>query len=230
MAELRSQFPTLRKALQYDLQILKSQNRDLQRQALRLRTQAARQRSRDFRKRLKETLRRAEQQGTIPESELAELLSDAESVLRELVGILNSDPTPKNIELVLSELEIPMLLSDDSEGGASGDAWRAVDRASGKIVKRNEKVFRQNPSEGNFDKMLQAKAMAQHIGSTREDKPANWRPANTTHVVASGDTLAKISERYYRSPGFWDIIYLENYGWIGDDVRSLRIGTELRIP
>jgi nucleoid-associated protein YgaU len=210
--------------------MLEAQNRDLRRQALRLRTRAARQRSRDFRKRLKEALKSAEQQGTIPESELAELLSDAESVLRERVGILNSDPTPKNIEPVLSELEILMLLSDDTEGGASGDAWRAVHRASGKIVERNEKVFRQNPNEANFDKMLQAKTMAQHIGTTREDKPANWRPANTAHVVESGDTLAKISERFYRSPAFWDIIYLENYSLIGDNVRSLRIGTELKIP
>ncbi len=228
--ELRSRFPTLPKALQHDVQMLKSQTRDLQRQALHVRTHAAQQASHDFKKRLEEALKRAEQHGTMPESELATLRSDGETVLKQFVGILDSNPSPKNIGLVLSELEIPLLLGADSEGGACGDAARAVSRASERIVERRERAFRQNAGEANFDKLLQARALAQQVGGKSQETPAGWKPVNKTHIVAPGDTLAEISKRYYKKPGFWDIIYIENYGVIGDDVRSLRVGTTLKIP
>ena len=54
-------------------------------------------------------------------------------------------------------------------------------------------------------------------------------PAARTHMVATGDSLSRISERYYRSASRWPEIYNANRAKIGRD-GVLRIGTELRIP
>jgi nucleoid-associated protein YgaU len=50
------------------------------------------------------------------------------------------------------------------------------------------------------------------------------------HSVAPGDSLSKISERFYGSTGYWDVIYFRNLGTIGGDPDSLRVGTHLEIP
>jgi nucleoid-associated protein YgaU len=54
-------------------------------------------------------------------------------------------------------------------------------------------------------------------------------PAARTHIVASGDSLSKISQRYYGTAGRWQEIYNANAGKLGPN-GILRVGTELRIP
>ena len=54
-------------------------------------------------------------------------------------------------------------------------------------------------------------------------------PAARTHVVASGDSLSKISQRYYGTASRWQEIYNANAGKLGPN-GILRVGTELRIP
>ena len=54
-------------------------------------------------------------------------------------------------------------------------------------------------------------------------------PAARTHVVASGDSLSRISQRYYGTANRWQEIYNANRDKIGAD-GLLRIGTELRVP
>ena len=54
-------------------------------------------------------------------------------------------------------------------------------------------------------------------------------PAARIHVVASGDSLSKLSQRYYGTAGRWQEIYNANAGRLGPN-GILRIGTELRIP
>ena len=49
------------------------------------------------------------------------------------------------------------------------------------------------------------------------------------HIVASGDSLSKISQRYYGTAGRWQEIYNANAGKLGPN-GILRVGTELRIP
>jgi nucleoid-associated protein YgaU len=59
--------------------------------------------------------------------------------------------------------------------------------------------------------------------------PAVAAPAGRTHVVASGDSLSRISQRYYGASNRWQEIYNANRDKIGSD-GVLRVGTELRIP
>jgi len=54
-------------------------------------------------------------------------------------------------------------------------------------------------------------------------------PAGRTHVVVSGDSLSKISQRYYGTASRWQEIYNANTGKLGPN-GVLRVGTELRIP
>jgi chromosome segregation ATPase len=54
-------------------------------------------------------------------------------------------------------------------------------------------------------------------------------PASRTHVVASGDSLSRLSQRYYGTANRWQEIYNANTDRIGAN-GLLRIGTELRIP
>ncbi len=49
------------------------------------------------------------------------------------------------------------------------------------------------------------------------------------HVVVSGDSLSKLSQRYYGTTNRWQAIYNANAGKLGPN-GILRIGTELRIP
>jgi chromosome segregation ATPase/phage tail protein X len=57
-------------------------------------------------------------------------------------------------------------------------------------------------------------------------------PAPTTtrtHIVATGDTLSRLSQRYYGTPSRWQEIYQANAGKLGT-TGVLRIGVELTIP
>lgn len=50
------------------------------------------------------------------------------------------------------------------------------------------------------------------------------------HTVVTGDTLRKISEKYYGSPDGWASIYEMNKALIGSDPNLLRPGQVLKIP
>ncbi len=228
--ELRSPFPTLKQALKHDLLMLKSQLRALDHLAISARTQAAHRARTDFEKRLREILRNAEKSGSLSEEDLIQLRTEAESVVKQFTDVLNAAPSEKHMENVLESLETPLLLGSDPNTGVCNGAFQALAKASEKIVEQKDKIFRKNPSDGNLNGLLQSKSIAQVAGGNAKEYPAGWKPANTTHQVAKGDTLSKISERYYGNMSYWDVIYMENYGFIGDDVRKLRVGITLKIP
>ena len=54
-------------------------------------------------------------------------------------------------------------------------------------------------------------------------------PGARTHVVVAGDSLSRISQRYYGTAARWQEIYNANAEKLGPN-GTLRIGTELRIP
>ena len=54
-------------------------------------------------------------------------------------------------------------------------------------------------------------------------------PGVRTHVVAAGDSLSRISQRYYGTANRWQEIYNANAALLGPN-GILKVGTELRIP
>ena len=59
--------------------------------------------------------------------------------------------------------------------------------------------------------------------------PKSDAAANRLHVVAGGDTLAKISSQYYGTPGRWGDILEANRDILGEN-NNLVVGRTLRIP
>ncbi|MEI7799399.1 MAG: LysM peptidoglycan-binding domain-containing protein [Opitutaceae bacterium] len=59
--------------------------------------------------------------------------------------------------------------------------------------------------------------------------PPATSPGEKSHLVVAGDSLARISQRYYGTANRWQDIYLANPDKIGLD-GVLRLGTQLRIP
>lgn len=59
--------------------------------------------------------------------------------------------------------------------------------------------------------------------------PPAVSPSEKSHLVAAGDSLARISQSYYGTANRWQDIYLANPDKIGLD-GVLRLGTQLRIP
>jgi nucleoid-associated protein YgaU len=74
--------------------------------------------------------------------------------------------------------------------------------------------------------------------ATREPAPAlpprvpasSGAAGATTHVVASGDTLAKLARSYYGNVAKWTDIYEANRALIGADPGALKVGMKLAIP
>lgn len=64
--------------------------------------------------------------------------------------------------------------------------------------------------------------------------PSAAAPAPTLpiegYVVASGDTLSKLAQRYYGDSALWPKIYAANVLMIGTDPNVLEIGMRLTIP
>ena len=225
--ELRSPHRSLKDALEHDIRSLKDQLRNLKLRKRIVIRQNAIGASKDFKKRLEDTLRKAENTGQLDDAELAALQKESLEVLNKFIDILDGDPSLENMEGVLSEMEIPMLLGADSE---SGRAMQSLGEVSSKLQDAAEITFRRNPKAANFEKFLHSRSLTQQLGGSDQPKRQGWKSVDTQHTVAPGETLSGISKQYYGNPAFWDLIYLENYGSIGDNARSLRIGVELSIP
>jgi hypothetical protein len=234
--DLKSAFPDLRTALRHDLLILKNTMRALKVSEKNISTAMVRknalQSSRDFKKRLEKALKEAEKSGQLDENELRNLLNESEQILERFVNLLEANPSEENIGVVFSEMEVPLLLGSDSDSGECGRALRAAGKAAKTLYDRDEQRFRKKPDVGNFTKMLNSKARGYLVGAELDEKPKNWKsaPPGTIHPVATGDSLSAISEKYYGDPGFWDIIYMENSGIIGDNPDLLKVGLQLNIP
>jgi hypothetical protein len=229
ISELRSPHRTLKDALRHDLLILKLQLRNLNKQSNQM--QAAQVRM-NFGRKAHKILKEAEKQGYLDQDKQEALIKESEKALVKLVGILGTNPSGKNIDAVLEQLQDMMFLGGDDSSSASRKAWQALRTAAGKLDKKADKDFRKNPKVENFDKILRAKELNMLLGGKVMWKPDDWRPTEpgTVHKVAKGDTLSGISQKYYKNPGYWDVIYLENSHIIGENPNNLKIGLELKIP
>lgn len=101
---------------------------------------------------------------------------------------------------------------------------RRVELASEPQVPRESLVTKSN---GGVTATLVARVSAPAQPPTSE-QPAD-KPAGRLHVVAAGDTLAKISARYYGTPSRWREILDANRDVLGEG-NNLVVGNSLRIP
>jgi len=64
----------------------------------------------------------------------------------------------------------------------------------------------------------------------RQSTPAPAKSGKTTHTVVMGDTLQKISKKYYGTVNKWRTIYNANKKVIGINSNEIRAGQKLVIP
>lgn len=238
IADLKSPHLSLKDALNNDLHVLRTQMKTLKGEVRKLehmaKYQHAKQASTDLRKRLDEFLKRSVKQGFLEEGELNGLLKDSQGVIRKFLQLLETNPSLKTIGAVLGEMEIQYVLGGDVNSGTYLNTWRSLSRASQKLQDKAESNFRRSPSMSNFDKLIHAKQSSMQLGIniTLNAKPSGWHGAKpgTFHIVARGDSLSEISKSYYGNRGYWDIIYLENCGIIGNNPEILKVGMKLVIP
>jgi tetratricopeptide (TPR) repeat protein len=107
----------------------------------------------------------------------------------------------------------------------SGDS--VVTRAEAARL-RNENLSLRKELEERSLKLRSAPDQTQSGGSQSEEATAK-KSSSRTYVVQSGDTLASISRKFYKSPARWKKILNANRKSI-DDPEKLRIGQRLIIP
>jgi LysM repeat protein len=90
----------------------------------------------------------------------------------------------------------------------------------------NEMVSRQATSNQGETRPNRADRVLTNVENTVSIDP---REVPKSYVVQSGDTLSKISERFYGTANRWNDIYQANRDAL-PNARSLRVGQELLIP
>ena len=178
----------------------------------------------------REILRRAEKRGELSSDEERKLQQRTEASLNAALGVLKNNPSRSNMKFVLQALSDVMMV-----GGDESKAFEALGEAASARFRAVESVFRKKPTGANLQKMMKAYAEGSMFGDAAGGFPPKpdglsvpW--PERTHRVKPGETLAGISKEHYGSVGYWDIIYVANYGLIGDNYRQLRPHTVLHIP
>ena len=80
--------------------------------------------------------------------------------------------------------------------------------------------------------LMHEKEFSQLVGRFQSsERPTGWKPAGRKkYTTKAGDSLSNISREFYKNTGYWDIIYLENFGKIGRNPDQLNTGVSLTIP
>jgi nucleoid-associated protein YgaU len=99
----------------------------------------------------------------------------------------------------------------------SENAWRTIAKANPTVDPTAMKIGTKLriPAADQADATPASRAAAPAAASSAGG-------AETTHLVASGDTLASIARKYYGNTKHWERIY--------SDPAALKIGQKLRIP
>jgi nucleoid-associated protein YgaU len=154
----------------------------------------------------------------------------AVEMLERSIEWARKNPSEKALRGLVGDIASVQLLGGDEEKEKEG--MDAAVECNGVLKDKSEKTFRSTPTKGNFKKLLDKKADHQALGGSEEDPlrgVRRLRPAGP-YTVAPGDTLSGISKMFYGSEGYWDVIYLENHGVIGNNPDLILPGTTLQIP
>jgi len=127
------------------------------------------------------------------------------------VGTLRADCTESNIKTVLMITKEAALLGNED---ASQAGIKAAADATVTLRKQSERKFRTAPTLDNLRAFLNAGANESLLGG--EGIPLDNPPglplvrAGMSHTVRAGETLQQISQQYFGSPGWWDVIVFRN--------------------
>ena len=126
--------------------------------------------------------------------------------------------------------------ASDVKNSVKRDEIAVVTNLSGDSVVTRADAARLRNENLNLHKELEARSATLPIGSGKAQardasskKPASRRSEGRTYVVRSGDTLASISRKFYKSSARWKVILDANKQEIRDP-KKLTVGQSLTIP
>lgn len=229
---LQSPHRNLKEALQHDLHILQQILKQSNAERRKMVEQTTRRKITKARGNIRSYLNESAQDGDLDEKERKKALAMAHKVLKSSITMLKNNPSKRNMQTALTSLGDALRLGSNTERGESADAFREIKIAAKTRHSKAEQSFRNAPTASKLGKLLQETELSQLVGvEGSNDKPAGWKSAgNLRCTTEPGDTLSGLSEKYYGKPGFWDVIYLENFGKIGNNPDQLRTGIEIVIP
>jgi LysM repeat protein len=156
----------------------------------------------------------------------------ADKMLEKSIDKVNANPSEETLRVMFGDLAASQSLGSEQEERLTDEAMKAAVKATKIIKGKTEKEFRRVPTKENFRKLLNKMALHQSVGGSDEDPLHGVKrllpPGKYT--VKPGDSLSKISEKYYGSSGYWDVIYLSNLGLIGNNPDIIRPDIILDIP
>jgi LysM repeat protein len=138
---------------------------------------------------------------------------------KRYLTLSSNGPHANDVKNFMKRDEIALLTS------LSGDS--VVTRAEATRL-RNENLNLHKELEDRSSKSLSAPDKAQSSGPPPQEATVG-KSSSRTYVVQTGDTLASISRKFYKSPARWKKILNANRKSI-DDPEKLRIGQSLIIP
>jgi len=235
--DLRSKFHSLREALENDLQVLRNDLDHLKVAARMARRAALRgsalSSSGDFDRDLGNLLRKGEETGQIDPDQFEGLRSESDAALRRWQEAVEGDPSPENMEGLLSQLGRTMQVGLDQGSDAARDAWGSLGVCADKLKRAADQRFRANPTLENFrDYSGTAVTSIQLGGEGLTEMPDGQQRLRLekSYVVKPGASLSVISKLFYGRENLWDFIYFANMDAIGDNPDRLRPNIELKVP
>lgn len=168
------------------------------------------------------------------------VIQDEDTQLRTSLDKANSDNASLNVQLEAARASIASL---QAQAAASAQVAAQVEPLRSQLRQSQDEEGRLAMENAQFRTRMALQASGP--GATR---PAPMRPgqapeasaapaqpapapapAPRTYVVVEGDTLTKISRRFYGSSGRWEDILNANHDVVKDE-KSLVVGTSLKIP
>jgi hypothetical protein len=236
--DLRSKFHSLREALENDLQVLRDDLHHLEVEANKAHRAALRgsalSSTGEFDRDLLRLLHKGEETGKIDQGQFEALRSESDAALQRWQEAVEEDPSPENMEGLLSQLGQTMLVGLDQGSDAASDAWVSLGGCANKLKGAAKERFRANPTSENFRDYIEKTVTSIQLGGEglAEEMPAGQQRLRLekSYVVKPGDSLSNISKLFYGTPSLWDFIFFANFTVIGDNPDRLRPGIELQIP
>lgn len=156
----------------------------------------------------------------------------ADKMAKTSIDKMKKNPSEKNLQIALSDVATVQGLGSDNNDCLTEEIMQIAFDFTEELTDKAKKEFRRVPTVENLKKVLAKSAQHLFVGGSLNNplKNIKRRLPPGKYAVQKDDTLSSISEKYYGSQGYWDIIYLANPGVIGNNPNLIEPGIILQIP
>jgi nucleoid-associated protein YgaU len=143
--------------------------------------------------------------------------------------IVAAEPAVAPIAAQQQVTEQPALASTEEAVAMANQALHQVMAKAGTIDMPQETIAQADETPKKSAKIAKAKATKGKAKQATDKTALVATKDSPVYVVKKGDTLSKISQRYFVTPNKWKVIYDANKERIAN-INNLKVGTALVIP